>query len=372
MIRIGLLTIFRAYNYGAVLQAFALYSMLKDLGADVWMVNYEPKKLREHTKRGLYNPQKSLAGNVKHFVKYYLFGYERRKERTFRGFVRDKFKLTPLCDSSLNAIVEDFDSLVIGSDQVWNPDYTGGKLDDGFLLRDVASCVKKYSYASSAGSVVFNRADGALLHCALSKFDAVSVREDLLRTQLIRFGVGNVKTVVDPTMLVPSNFWVSCSAEYDSICPQSPYLLVYSFDNNLECFKTAKEVADLLNLIIVSINFKFGGCKVADVNISNASPLEFVALFKNCSYVVTNSFHGTCFSLIFTKEFFCINKRNNPARIQNLLEKYDLGSRLIFSHDSVIPENLHFSYANSQKKIMASREESLNFIKNTIFSDEEQ
>ena len=107
MIRIGLLTIFRAYNYGAVLQAFALYSMLKDLGADVWMVNYEPKELHEHSKRSLYNPQKSLVSNIKHFIRYYLFGYERRKEQAFRSFVRDKFKLTPLCDSSLDVIDKD-------------------------------------------------------------------------------------------------------------------------------------------------------------------------------------------------------------------------------------------------------------------------
>lgn len=366
MKRIGILTFHRANNYGAVLQAFALCAALRE--HDVRCIDYIDPNIAEHCGHRLFDKKMSLKKNLIHFLKYYVFRQTVRKERRISQFVNEYIPLTKdkyFSFDQLCNIEDEFDILVSGSDQIWNPQFTGNKLDLSYFLGFGNSMIKKISFATSAGSYAYDESQQKQIKKYLEGYHAISVREVFLKEQLTQLSSKTIEVVSDPTLLLDRTEWRKNSSAVDL---KSNYVLLYTFDNCEICLEIAKKNADRLGCDVVSISNRFIRDRKIDIALSNVGPQEFVWLFANAQFVVTNSFHGTIFSVIFEKFFFSVWKKNNPLRAMNLLKFIGLEERLVTNCAEMEKRPFDVNYGLANKRIAGLRNNSYAFLKNAIDS----
>lgn len=362
-IRIGVLTFHRTFNYGGVLQAFALCSFLKSY--DVKCVDYIEPNIAQHCGHPVYASYKSLLENIKHFVKYYICRHGYKKERKLGDFISKNMPLTDLQYLSFNELQRDgdnFEILISGSDQIWNPQLTGNKIDPAYFLK-FSSRAKKISYASSAGSYRFNDKELGILKDLLADFSAISVRESQLKHQISHFK-NDVEVVLDPTFLLDVKSWRQISVPISGVCDK--YVLLYTFDNCRNTVEVAQHISDKLGAKVVGIGSSFFREKGVDLKFPDAGIEEFLWLFENAEFVVTNSFHGTVFALIFRKNFFSVLKEKNPYRVSNLLSSIDLISRLINNRKDIDNIDLIVDYSVAGRLLFELQNNSRKFLEDAI------
>lgn len=327
------LTCHDVYNYGASLQAFALQRYLHDQGHDVKIIDYKPNYLSFKYRLSWFINDKSPYYKKCNRNKFYHLLYIIKRYITdlktigrkysFEKFNNKFLKLT----NKYNSYIElcktppEADVYIVGSDQVWNNKPLDNGWDPAFFLNFGTSHVKRISYAASFGSTI---------ECPwiMSKWmqclNAISVREskslNLLQSYEIK---GNV--VCDPVFLLSKTDWYN-QLELDF--SGEPYVLVYNLSgNNNKLLNDAKQIAKKLNCeihnIVVAHHIK------GVTNIKNADPREFVKEIAGASFVLSDSFHATVFSIIFKKQFFSYIFKNMQAsdRIYSLLDKFDMIQR---------------------------------------------
>lgn len=321
--KIGIITMHKVLNYGSALQAYALQQKLFALGYDNELIDYQypkPKKTRLTFR--------SLLFSVWVFFRNAIVGFPTyRKKKKFERFYRDNFILSKDCytEDSITSHPPIYDIYVTGSDQVWNPKYTGN--DPNFFLAFAPDDKIKISYASSFATRVIPEGKKDYYRKYLSRYDAISVRE-LTGVQLVRELVGKDATVCcDPTMLLTPKEW-------DKLASQSKlkigynYILVYVLtymvgDIYPEINKIIDYVQKILGYrVIYLVGRKEDLMRPNSRLIKSCGPADFVYLFKNAEFVITSSFHGAAFSLIYNKPLFGIVNKEMPqdSRIQSLLE----------------------------------------------------
>lgn len=358
--KVGILTFQDAHNYGAVLQAYALKKYLKSLGLDARIINYHhrdipngfPRK-RKIEKNSVLNIYKHLYSKKAHYLRW---------ER-FEGFIYeliDKDKKVYNHESELSKL--DIDVWVSGSDQIWNSDITNG-LNKGFFL-EFDTKGKKVTYAVSMGIDKLDEKYEEEFKNYINKIDYISVREDTLKEYISNFTDKPVKKVVDPTLLLNESDYEEL---YLNRIIKDNYLLIYTLGPDDRLKVVAEKIAKERNLKIVEINdYKKPNyfCK----QISNAGPHEFVTLFKDASYVITNSFHGTIFSIINNKEFITFTRLNRNSRMESLLGMAGLNDRLISKVDEI--NNIKpIDYKEVKKRMEKEINFSKEFIKEAIVEE---
>lgn len=328
--RIGILTFHCACNYGAVLQCYALQRFLVQSGHDAVVVDYRPAAVADGYR--WFDIRRFWGKTPGRFIQkskseISVIGNRRRRYKSFEDFLKTSITLTDHvrgCDE-MAALAGEFDMLVVGSDQVWNRKITGGtdKIYWGDFQRP--SSTRMISYAASMedgmDSVVV-----AAVQRFLPGFDAVSVREEGLRQALSAIVPEvRVDVVADPVLLVDKEGWNALASER---IINEPYLLFYQVRQSAQAYSAARQLAERKGLKLI--------CLSAKVELDNseevacASPADFVSLFRYASYVVTTSFHGTAFSVIYGKEFVCIDVSDGKgSRQKSLLEKLGLGNRIV-------------------------------------------
>lgn len=324
-------------NYGGYLQNYALQKVLHRMGMDAFTLNIAFKKtpwwmyLCSWTKSLLYL---CIPGRKRKFAK--IQKTEKRKS-AFDDFISSKICLTKKLKSPLMMSKEmnSANAFVVGSDQVWRPKYAPC-LQNAFL-DFVTSCeIKKISYAASFGVDKWEYPDKQTAKCSIlaKKFNAISVREKS-GVKLCKDHLGVDATwVLDPTLLLKKEDYLKLCQ--DVSVNNSRFMAVYVLNMNDSVRDTYESLAKEKNLEI-----KFFA---ADANATLSVP-EWIAMFRDASYVVTDSFHGTVFSIIFEKEFKCIyNETRGAARFESLLNLYNSG------------------------KLEEMREFSLNWLKNALES----
>lgn len=324
--RIGIVTFHNVYNYGGMLQAFALCHYLQARYGSCTVIDYQQAALSQKYSHRLWDNNKSLKQNAKHFVAYYLLRRNYTKEKKFNSFMQEHMPLTRPVKNLLEfkLVAQEFDLLLSGSDQLWNPQFTGGKLDPVYFL-NTGAAQRKFAYASSAGARIFEAQELEQLKDYLSSYEAVAVREDFLQQQLLPLRA-DVAVVLDPTLLLNKAAWQALSRPFESLPLR--FVLLYTFDNDAQTLATAARIAAELKLPIVSL-FKVKTNHHIAVTCADLGPQEFLHLMDRCSFVVTNSFHGTAFALNFQKDFFSIYKTSNPHRVMNLLGLLGLENRVL-------------------------------------------
>ena len=303
--RIGILTFHYACNYGAMLQTYATQEFMRSLGHEVRVVDYRNKFVENGY--ATWNFRKDLLKTLPR-----AFSRMVRNSR-FGHFMKKRMALS-------KEPFDDFDILLFGSDQIWNERITGGF--DRVYWGDFQTKAKKVAWAASANVLSFS--DMEYVAKCLSGFHAISVREESLRELISPVAPVPVKCVQDPTLMLGRREWESLSGpSWDG-----GYVLAYPMLCDELVIKAARSIAEDkgLRLVILSKNASYRPYKNM---VQWAGPEEFVSYFAGASHVVTSSFHGTSFSVIFRKKFISVvepGKRN--LRVESLLHRVGLENRI--------------------------------------------
>lgn len=301
-------------NYGAILQNFALQIFLKKNG-------HKPETIQWET---AFNDWMSYIRGLYYLVKtwkdkeYHIFPTRPGKFRVYaenggrRKFIRKNIRLTKAClVQNLRKLVDKsgFDALIVGSDQIWRPSFIPS-IEMMFLGFAKGLNLKRIAYAASFGVPYDEFSESQTEECGklLKDFDAVSVREDFAVQQCMdKFGYGAAVWTPDPTFLIPK-------AEYDKCCRKfarkDKILFAYILDNDDDKLRYIKSFAEEIGLTVV-VKYEKGS--------PDDTVEEWLSLFRDAVYVVTDSFHGTVFSLIYNKPFTLFrNQRRGNIRLESL------------------------------------------------------
>lgn len=369
--KVCLITYSHSPNYGAALQLFATYKMLEKLGCEVRVLDYQNKFESEKDKFGFWFSNASLKEKARVFISSYIFGVKKNAVYNFNKFY-DSLEYTDIIHSVVElSTMSEFDAFCVGSDQVWNPSITNG-FDDVFILN--TKLPRKISYASSMGSLKFDGYDEDKLVSSLMTFDSVSVRERSSYDYLNNHFSGKYVTqVVDPTFLFGMKNWDEC-LERNNINPmiKEKYVLIYALGGYLEqSNKIAHDIANRIGAKVALITLS-NRYKDVDYLLTKVTPLDFVSLVKNASFVVVNSFHGTCFSLIYGTPFYSVRFGDNPARSEELLGKYGLTSRLFKNGDEISNDALNDKdIICAQERLQLDADKSVLWLNGAIYGEKQ-
>lgn len=343
MKKVGIITFYSSNNYGALLQAYSLSKKIRELSADVSFVFFEdaPK-------------QESIPANIPPFIR------KVKEESNIRNQNFDSFREQYLPGVRFYPDIDnDFDIFVVGSDQVWNRDIVGP--DDRFFL-SFASDSKKASYAANFGKVNGGGTDEETLSSLLYGFgDRISVRETSGADYLSQIMNHDITVSLDPTLLTKKEDWLPFLEE----SVDEPYLLFIMLQNDMKLIKKAEALATEKNLrlrLLTVSYFPPAGFEPW----SRVSVPHYLNMINNASYVVTSSFHGLAFSLIFQKQFEVWPLQGNMAdrngRMTDLLKSLGLSHRIENGNSTI-------DYTEVSESIATMRTKSLEYLKKIILGE---
>lgn len=356
--KIGILTFHCANNYGAVLQAYGLQQYLILQGYDARLINYTPKYKLDNYKK--FNPRYWLSRNpykcvIRFFHECIVKPARIRKWYAFDRFRKDNYRYY---DYILKSDYADLDAVIIGSDQVWNPSLTGGDFDPMYF--GIGFNTKVIPYAASARFLSLSEYQSNFFNKHLDDFHSIGVREMQLKSLLQGLTKKEINVVLDPTLLAGSQI-------FDRISLGRPtdkrYVLVYEIHRNKGVYEMAKRIAQNKGLSVIEL--VQAPMLPNDELDPTASPSKFVSYFKYADFVVTTSFHGLAFALMYNKDFYAV-KQNNSAddRLQSILSLCSLEERFIPMKNREIGTKVDFTLAN--QRLEEERSKSELFIKNAL------
>jgi len=362
MKKIGVLTHPLLDNYGGILQAIALCGYLQDNG-------YEVTLLRKHKhipawKRGVIKILELTPGqNIK--------GFRRRavKRETMRPFI-DKYipgKTRIVCRTTeLESLVKEYalDAVIVGSDQVWRMAFIDDSQFESYFLAFLdSSDVRKISYAASFGKDQWEGPPGSPdVSRMLKDFSSLSVREKSgVDICLKEFGIDGVKVTLDPTLLVNENFYSRFPKR--NVCPDGA-VVTYVLDK--DCEKDSR-----IDRILKYLGERENVMRIRGDGVGRIYDLEeWVDCIRSSAFVVTDSFHGMVFSIIFRKEFIVIaNTARGATRFESLLDELGIMSRMISANDTRDPEaylSEQIDYESVHKKLSEMRKFSSDFLSDSL------
>lgn len=368
MKRIGIITIQKCDNFGADLQAYALGAKLHNMGYDAENIDYLFYKHPRHSKSGgMEKPVLpiSLVNKIKERLLPVLQAIKgkrnsdavRERHDRFDEWFRQNVKVGREY-RSVKSLYDDppkYDVYMVGSDQVWNPRlYSNIK---PYFLDFVPSGAKCVSYASSFG---VSELPGGVFYKYkqwLKRFAYIGLREKKGEEIVKAMTLGvEVKHVVDPTLLLTAEEW-GCVANRKVETPMGGYVLLYDLIASEETVALARKLAAV------------HGWKVVRIGDGAHGPGEFLGLFAKASAVVTNSFHGTVFSILNQKPFYTVIPRTmtNASRIESLVDSMGLRSRML-RYDAIdgINDFETIDWAEVGARLEALRKESVDFLIRSI------
>lgn len=355
--KIGILTYHYAYNYGAVLQAYALQTFLKGKGHEVEIINYHNKTV------DLY---------------YSLFGYKAIPKRNPRKFIehmriafyrkpilsRFKKNTLELLNISRRIITKDdlylkgYDLIIVGSDQLWNKKITGG--NDAFYWGEFVYYTHKpaitYAICMNAENVTTN--EFAYIKSHLANFSKISVRENDLADYLRKdFGI-DPEVSLDPTLMIDGTVWRNILKNKEKEIAE-PYICVYPILEREKVIDYAKRFAKGYGMKLVVL-YPIAECKPGQDYYVAQTPVDFVNTIAHAEYIVTSSFHGLAFSIIFKKEVLVIGDSGKNTRMKSLLANLGMESRFLDKVDRYSFSKIDYDLVES--KLFELRDKSQKYL----------
>lgn len=355
--RIGILTFHRAHNYGAVLQCYALQETLKRMGHDVQVIDYRQPWIEDFYTLFGWNMIKRNSRSASSLFKYLKGSLKKwilapEKARNFRQFREDFLNLSLPCTDVMPQM---YDCYVVGSDQLWSLHCLGGEADRiymGDFARPEGSRLVGYAISADIKSV---RESEALLKETLPGFDALSMREREVAETVNQLTGCACEVCLDPTLLTDASLWNPLLADV----PEKEYVLMYEVRWNPQTKGKLREKAEELAAAVGP------HCKVIDLTRVNRPVTEFVSLFRNASYVVTTSFHGIVFSIIFGIPFYALPLWGGyDLRYMELLRSLGAEDRLIGFDTPMTPVSMDFT--SVKERLAARQKESMAFIEKSL------
>lgn len=360
------ITFHHEYNFGAMLQAYALITYLQTLGHDVRAIDYRAPYSPKHDVDFRWVPEKYDFLGLKQLyriLKYPANTLEQKRRDAFESFFKKNIDATDVKYHSILELKNNppiADLYVAGSDQIWNTKFPNGT-DASFYL-DFGTPSRKISYAASIATETIDDDKVSFVKGHLSNFDAISVRELSAQSLLKSYGFESC-VVVDPVFLLDKTHWEDfCDKEFAN----ERYVLVYDFEpRGTHVSRIAKRLSCLLGSKIYSVGpFRNSS---ADKSFVDVGPDVFLSLVKNAQCVISNSFHGTAFSMVFGKSFFVIDREDGlNIRMHDLLRRYGLLNRLVNSDSTneLLLEKIN--YKSIEKLLVQDIEKSKSFLQRQI------
>lgn len=384
MKKVGIITIVNVNNYGAELQAFATFRKLQLMGYNAEIINYLYYKDWRYidSKMSRSFNSMSIKGKIIYFAKYRVASFVlnkilplickdvKQRIANFNSFHQHNTRFSKLYKSMKDLYTDTpiYDVYMVGSDQVWNPN-ASSSIEPYFLTFAPHSALT-VSYASSFGvSKIENNSIANRIKLGLSSIKTISVRESS-GVNLVKELTGRTAQLVcDPTLLLNKSEWTMFMKPVSNM-PQR-YVLIYQLSESDAIVKLATRIGKQEQIPVYRIckrAFKVKKDKGV-VNILNAGPSEFLSLITNASFIITNSFHVTAFSINFDVPFYTVvsAKKKNNNRMESLLDYVGLGKRIV--KDDVDITNLPivgYDVNATQLKLKSFRLESEKFLEDAL------
>jgi ferredoxin len=368
-VKAGVITFHSAHNFGATLQTWALQRVLKNYKIEASVINYHPSIIDD-----LYNPLKGKYGMERRIAKFKLRRQNPRSLERFENYTRFiKKHLNLVGDFStyeeLEAADLNLDAYIVGSDQVWNSEHIGG-FDPAYFLDFVKPGSLKISYAASIGRDYLLPVYHDQIKNSLKSFTSISVREKSARKPVKELAKKEVDVVLDPTLLLARE-------EYNEIKTvpniKGKYIFVYMMEHNPDVVAFANKISTATGLPIVQRRpNKIFKNEIATCYTS--APGDFLGLIENAEYVITNSFHGTVFSIVYETPFVSMLHTNTGSRTVDLLKSLNLEAHLLYSATDFDDFN-RFQIEDPEKlrkRILELRQTSLLFLLDALRNNDRQ
>ena len=360
--KIATIAFHRAINYGALLQVFALQKKIEELGGECTVLDYRSPPLEIENKKMVLSDCKYMKDYIRYifFSKNNIAKYDELREfaKHYLNISKPYYNIKDLKKDAGN-----YDIFITGSDQVWNSNITDG--DPAYFLDFVTDVRKKNAYAASFGFSDIPIELKTFYYGKLKNFKNISTREKQGAKIIKDLLSINTPVVLDPTLLVKKEEWYSLAEDYKS---KKDYILIYAFGGSANIMEFAKNLAKKTNCKIVSIANPYFN-KLGFYYEKKAGPERFLGLMKNARYVITNSFHGTVFSINFNKEVFVEmlpKEQNVNSRLENALDLFDLKDRQVLNTDVfIVNKKIDFSKVNRILEI--ERRRSMEFLEKIIY-----
>ncbi|MGS4880494.1 polysaccharide pyruvyl transferase family protein [Photobacterium damselae] len=360
--KIGIITIHNVSNYGAVLQAYALKETIKTKYS-CHIIDFDNRHVSKSLDYIRFGTNfHSCLGTVKDIFRIFP---RMRVIPKFKYFINNHLDIIDFKSCKLDSL----DVLVSGSDQIWNPACVTSTKEfiPEYFLSFANGKQKRISYASSCGSYSYSKEEYEKLKSYLSKYEALSTRELETSSYLSELTGRDVKHVLDPTLLFNKDEWLERIP--DNKFRTDDYILLYVIKKTPLLKLTISKLKQKLGMKVILVEQGLYFDSIVDEHIRDAGPEDFISLFNNAKFIVTDSFHGTTFSLIFNKPFFSVSPGANVNRISSLLELVSLESRIIYNVECLeeimkSQDKIDFDIVNA--RLMSEREKSKEYIFSSV------
>lgn len=374
---VGIITMHRVTNFGSALQVYGLFQTIQNLGYNTHIIDYRfPNSFqkRHNKKKGLpiLFKQRNLFKTVSYKISSKIFKVWEQQRLLFEDFYRDRLLLTQpyLEREDIIANPPNFDIVITGSDQVWNTKHTFG--DPTFFCDFAGNCPRISFGASFSTSELDSNYKEGFKHL-LNNYVSISVREQN-GVRLVKELTGKeAKVVCDPSMLLTKESYRQLSNK-SKLKIDKPYILAYILDYNFNPYPLIENLLNKisrekkLDIIYLQCGSIHGNTCKGNKQVFDAGPLEFLWLIDNAEIIVTSSFHGAAFSIIFEKDFYAVYDNNSKDdRLTSLCQTLNLESRLLSRNqdiNNIIDQPIDWHVTND--KLSTFRNQSLSFLKNSL------
>lgn len=382
--KVALVINYDYHDYGGMLQAFATQRFLTKNGIDSDAINFDNLKGDINKRKWRYflsnifdlsivkEKSKLIEKKLKQKSNEKLKSGMAERDAAFDEFCKSHFKVSRAFDSwedMAKASRNEYDAIVVGSDQLWLP---SNIMADYYTLNWVPQEVKKIAYATSFGIGSIPAKYSKIYSHYLKRINYLSVREASGQDIIKKLVGRDVQLVNDPALLLDADGWSEVISKEPLI--KEKYLFCYFMGNNPEQRDFARRLANEKGLKVVALlhldQYIASDENYVDMAPWHVSPADFVNLVKNAECVCTDSFHGTVFSIIYSRPFFTFKRFNKKAslstntRITSLLTRLGLMDRLVLDMDS--KQNLELDWDKIQSGVSQFRKASSEYLLNAI------
>ena len=356
MAKISIITLQGIRNYGSALQTFATQKIFEKYGFDVEIINYTRVDAKT---RNLLNSFTVNDSFFKKIFKYLLLIPSIMKQNiVFSSFLRKYIRLSHRKYSNEIELENNppvADIYCTGSDQVWNFDWNKGFKPE-FYLAFAPRGKRRISFSASIGRDDFDESEKQEVRKYLNLYDNISVRETKAINILENLGIKNSSHVIDPTLLFPRDFWINFASKRKI---KGNYVLVYQLNKNDKFDKFAVEFAKRKKCKLIRLCYRFDQIRLPGQAIVLPRVPMFVSLIENASFVITDSFHVTAFSLNLNKEIIAIYPKKFSSRLDDLLTNTNTISRHLidYSNYEICEKKLNYEDVNNYFKVKRSEAE---------------
>lgn len=370
MKKVAVITLHTVSNYGSCLQTYATQSLIERLGfeaeiIDYWRLNnqlqYQVNRAFEGHALGRLAPVWKRVPGAKNLASMPIRRMLEKRRRPFDAFRSEYLHLTRAYfsanDLEKNPPIADI--YCTGSDQVWNSVWNGG-FETPYYLTFVPEGKKRVAFSASIGRESLDDWEKPLMKDALSKYSAISVREESALGLLTSLGINDARLVLDPTLMLTRDEWVSLATMPEKI--SEPYILVYQLNDNGKFDSYVTDLKDKLGIGVIKVSYLQKQKAAYATNLVAPAVTDFLGLLLNASYVVTDSFHATAFSINCGIPFTVISPPRFSTRITSILGLTHMEDRLFGDSKGIAISEQRPDFDNAGEILTCMRDESRSFL----------